>query len=207
MKKIPIIMLALLLSACSSGRTETAQIQAQTEQTAASSAVTAQSTTAEETTEAVQTTAATETEPFEDTPENAYNALCAYMDTLDSYPEDYAGAYGYFGKLYVCTTEEDIPGYYDDILGKYSCISYRTVNHSLDYLESAAESAAELLEGTYTVIEHYADVPSNKAAVVLADCDLTEARKTLEALPELPFSINELTLILAQSEEQSETST
>lgn len=199
----------LMLTGCSMGSGNSGSSDTSTAAAAVSVTVPTDGTTAavsaEEQTQETEKADVTETvettdAPFEDTPERAYDTLSAFLDSLDvKYPPDYAGAYGYFGKLYVCTTAAEPPSYYKDILGDYTCVSYRTVSHSLEYLENAAETAAKILSEKYIVTDYYADVPSNKAAVCLAGCDLTEARRYVMSQPDLPFSKNEMTFILDES--------
>lgn len=157
--------------------------------------------TTDETTAAAEETAA-ETVLYSDDPEGAYNAL---MDVLprEPYPDDYAGAYSYFGKLYICTTMEGTPDYCEDLLNNYTCITVRQVGHSLNYLEETADQASKLLMDKFTVSECYADIPSNKAAVTVVNADLKAVRQYIESLPDLPFSVSELTFILEERETEA----
>ena len=167
-----------------------------------SAAETAAAAVTTETTTVTTAETTAETVLYDDDPEGAYNAL---MDVLprDPYPDDYAGAYSYFGKLYICTTSADAPDYCKGLLDNYTCITVRQVGHSLNYLEETADQAAKLLMDKFTVSECYADIPSNKAAVTVVNADLKAVRQYIESLPDLPFSVSELTFILEERETEA----
>ena len=134
---------------------------------------------------------------FEDTPENAYERLNTYFNsTGEGLPDTYAGSYSYFGKLYVCITTEEPPDFCE-ILDGYTCTEYRRVSHSFNYLEQTADEAAYLVDNVFKVTDSYADVPSNKAVVVVENADPKDVRTYLET-QQLSFELSELTIIVEQ---------
>ena len=193
MKRILLTAAVLMLCSCSQGTSAPQTVTVVSSETTQSvtEAVTETETTAETTsdttTEAVSETTETEYVPvypdFEDTPENAYERLTiSFRDGKgnETAPDDYAGAYSYFGKMYICITEKEPSSYYTDLLGEYTCISYKTVTHSFNELTEIARQASAELEGKYPVTDVFVDVPSNKAAVNIAEGDPKEIRTYLE---------------------------
>ncbi len=198
MKRLFTAAVMLLLCSCSGGgapRDTETSVPPASVTAPATETTTEESTVTEETAAPAETVQESETVPFEDTPESAYSTLMTYITSLSAYPDTYAGAYSYFGKLYVCLTAEEAPPEFTDLLDGYSCVAYRVVGHSLNYLDKVAEDASALVMEKYTVTEYYADVPSNKAVISVAGADLKEVREYLESLPELPFALNELTVV------------
>ncbi|MBR4224977.1 MAG: hypothetical protein IKR73_09220 [Oscillospiraceae bacterium] len=179
-----ICIAALVLCGCTSSPAQT-----QTEMT--TTLVTTETET--ETSPPTETTTVTTTETtteyvreypeFEDTPENAYERLkiaFTHADGSETAPDDYAGVYSYFGKMYVCITTDEPSYFYTKLLGDYTCLTYKTVTHSFNELTNAAKRAAELLSDNWKVKDYVVDVPSNKAQVVVAEGDPIEMRTYLK---------------------------
>lgn len=143
-------------------------------------------TTAPETTTTEQTTEL----PFEDIPENAYKRMeIAFSANSDDgrYPDDFAGSYSFFGKLYVALTTDEPSELYTDLLSDYTCIKYTTVTHSFNELTDVCNKAMDVFDGTeYKVVNCYVDVPSNKACLILEERSL-DAKHYLRELTELSF--------------------
>ncbi|MGN1090460.1 MAG: hypothetical protein ACI4Q6_08670 [Huintestinicola sp.] len=214
MLKKKILILSLLSVMAMTGCTNSAPAQTETasETTLQTETVSETTeTTTEATTTTVTTTAPTETTteatttelPFEDTPENAYQRLMLSFTTPEGNeipPDDYAGVYSFMGTMFVLTTSDEPSEYYTDLLGEYTCISYKTVTHSFNELTWVCQRAWELLDGTeFAPQSYYIDVPSNKAAMVI-EGNPKQAQNYLKTLPELDFELGMLELIIAEDE-------
>lgn len=154
------------------------------------------------TTPTVTETTVTTTElPFEDTPENAYARLTMSFiqpEGGEIAPDDYAGVYSYFGKLFVAITTDEPSEYYTELLSDYTCVTYTTVSRSFNELSDVCERAAELLEPEFGVAEYYIDVPSNKAAVAIINGDPKSAQNYLKTVDGLGFELHDLEIIMAE---------
>ncbi len=203
MKKTIIAALAILLCGCAGGTqpADTLPVPESSQTTAVETTTTV--TTVSETTSETTTETTTEYVPvlpeFEDTPENAYARLDASFTNAEggqTAPDDYAGVYSYFGKLYVCLTTDEPSDFYTGLLGDYTCITYKKVNHSFNELQGIANDAKRLLSDKFEVTQAYVDVPSNKAAIELAGGDPREVRTYLESLEgeDFPVDILQITL-------------
>ena len=211
---ITVSLLAVLLTSCGAGTGNTADTPAASESTSSeTSAVTVPETAASSEEAAasvpttvqttVQTTVATTVLPFEDTPENAFERLTgSFMqpDGSEKAPDTYAGMYSYFGKLYVCITTEEPEPYYTDLLGEYTCITYKTVNHSFNELSDVAEKVYDLIKNDFDVSYYYVDVPSNKAGIVLKSGDTKAVGDFLKEHEPLDFDRSEI-VITVEGEE------
>lgn len=166
-------------------------------------------TTTEATTTTVTTTETTaittEELPFEDTPENAYQRLLRSFVTPEGdeiAPDDYAGVYSYFGKLFVAITTSQPSEYYTSLLEEYTCVKYTTVKYSFNELTRVCESAQKLFsDSEFTVSSCYVDVPINKAAIEI-NGDPKKAQNYLKGLPELDFELSMLEIVIAEEETQ-----
>lgn len=196
-----LLVTATLMCGCSAD-TQPVQTQtAETEQeTTAAVTTTAETTTVTTTVTTEETTEYVPVLPeFEDTPENAYARLDASFTNADggqTAPDDYAGVYSYFGKLYVCITTDEPSDFYTELLSEYTCIQYKKVNHSFNELQGIANHAYELLDGRFSVTYAYVDVPSNKAAIELAEGDPRDVRTYLESLDSEDFPVDILQITL-----------
>ena len=125
MKRILLTAAVLMLCSCSQGTSAPQTVTVVSSETTQSvtEAVTETETTAETTSDITTETASVTTETeyvpvypdFEDTPENAYERLTiSFRDGNgnETAPDDYAGAYSYFGKMYICITEKEPSSYY-----------------------------------------------------------------------------------------------
>ena len=202
---ITVSLLAVLLASCGANGNVAETSAAADSTTAETTAVT----TTEATTSAAtapttsETTVTTTALPFEDTPENAFERLTGSFtqpDGSEKAPDTYAGMYSYFGKLYVCITTEEPEPYYTDLLGEYTCITYKTVNHSFNELSDVAEEVYDLIKNDFDVSYYYVDVPSNKAGIVLKSGDTKAVGDFLKEHEPLDFDRSEI-VITVEGEE------
>lgn len=194
-------------AAVTEGVTDAAnEVPIETETTTSQTTTVTTTETTTETTTVTTTETTTVTElPFEDTPTNAYQRLYASFETDDGivFPDDYAGTYSYFGKLYIAITEYQPSEAYTDILGDYTCVSYKTVRRSFNYLSEVSTKAAELLEPEFGVAEYFVDVPINKAAVAIKTGDPKAAQRYLKTIEDLGFTLDELEIVMAEAETEA----
>ena len=189
MKKT-LLLIPLMLCGCASSPSQSVQTEMTT--TLVTTVTSAEQTTSEQTSETSTETTAAETTTteyvpvypdFEDTPANAYERLLiSFADEHgnEAAPDDYAGVYSYFGKMYVCITTDSPSDTYTDLLDEYTCVSYKTVTHSFNELTDTAKKAADILGRDYSVKQFLVDVPSNKAQVIVSEGDPVEMRTKLE---------------------------
>ena len=212
MKKIiAALMCAAFLTACAGSSPEV---------TEAPAAETALSETSEETTVTASettavTTAATTTEtttvftpkeiPFEDTVQNAYERLLASFETEHGivYPDDYGGVYSYAGTLFVNITENTPPESYTEVLGDYTCVRFETVKRSFNRLTEISLEAKALLDEQFGVEECFVDVPENTAAVTIRNEDPKKAQIFLKSVTDKSFTLDELSISMAEPEEEN----
>ena len=202
---ITVSLLAVLLASCGANGNVAETSVAADSTTAETTTVTTTETT---TSSAIapttsETTVTTTALPFEDTPENAFERLTGSFtqpDGSEKAPDTYAGMYSYFGKLYVCITTEEPEPYYTDLLGEYTCITYKTVNHSFNELSDVAEKVYDLIKNDFDVSYYYVDVPSNKAGIVLKSGDTKAVGDFLKEHEPLDFDRSEI-VITVEGEE------
>ena len=199
-------MAALLLASCGNNTLGTSgetsyQASSATLGTSDTAQTTETSAASEET--ATQTTAAMPELEFEDTPQNAYTRLTMSFQTTGStvYPDDYGGVYSYGKNLFVAITEKEPSEYYTDLLSQYTCVRYQTVAHSMNELTAIGEKAKEILDPDFGVKEVFIDVPNNRAAVSITNGDPRSAQDFLKTLDDVGFTLNEVEISMAETEE------
>lgn len=207
MKKIAAALIcAAFLTACVSGGDS-----AVTDETVSEAPVLGDSfteTVTETSSETTVTTTETTTEattadiPFEDTVQNAYQRLMASFETESGivYPDDYGGVYSYAGTLFVNITENEPPESYTSVLGDYTCVRYETVERSFNRLTEISLEAKELLDEEFGVDEYFVDVPDNTAAVTIRNEDPKKAQNFLKTVETKSFTLDELSISMAETE-------
>ncbi len=212
MKKIAAVLIcAAFLTACVSGGDS-----AVTDETVSEAPVPGDSfteTVTEASSETTVTTAETTTEtttvftqreiPFEDTVQNAYERLMASFETESGivYPDDYGGVYSYAGTLFVNITENEPPESYTSVLGDYTCVRYETVERSFNRLTEISLEAKELLDEEFGVDEYFVDVPDNTAAVTIRNEDPKKAQNFLKTVETKSFTLDELSISMAETDD------
>lgn len=204
-KLLPPVMAALLLASCGNntlGASEGAVSQEVTVTLGTSDTVQTSETTTvtEEVTE--QTTTMPQLE-FEDTPQNAYTRLTMSFQSTGKtvYPDDYGGVYSYGKNLFVAITEKEPSEYYTSLLSEYTCVRYQTVAHSMNELTAIGEKAKEVLDPDFGVKEVFIDVPNNRAAVSITNGDPRSAQDYIKTLEDVGFTLNEVEISMADTEE------
>ncbi len=211
MKKIiAALMCAAFLTACAGSSPEVTEAPAAetalsetSEETTVTASETTAVTTAETTTE---TTVFTQKEiPFEDTVQNAYERLLASFETEHGivYPDDYGGVYSYAGTLFVNITENTPPESYTEVLGDYTCVRFETVKRSFNRLTEISLEAKALLDEQFGVEECFVDVPENTAAVTIRNEDPKKAQIFLKSVTDKSFTLDELSISMAEPEEEN----
>lgn len=208
MKKIAAALIcAAFLTACASGGDS-----AVTDETVSEAPVLGDSfteTVTETSSETTVTTTEATTEattadiPFEDTVQNAYERLMASFETESGivYPDDYGGVYSYAGTLFVNITESEPPESYTSVLGDYTCVRYETVEHSFNRLTEISLEAKALLDEEFGVDEYFVDVPDNTAAVTIRNEDPKKAQNFLKTVETKSFTLDELSISMAETED------
>lgn len=212
MKKIVAALLcAALLTACA-GKAPEETAPALGDSFTEASTETSEETTTVTTTETTTVTATeTATEftrkeiPFEDTVQNAYDRLLASFETENGivYPDDYGGVYSYAGTLFVNITEDVPSESYTKVLGDYTCVRFETVKRSFNRLTEICYEAKELLDERFGVADFYVDVPDNTAAVIIRNEDPKKAQIFLKSIEDKSFTLDELSISMAEPEEEN----